>query len=145
MIWGEIVNTVRRLNFDFLNEFSIDPRVCLKEMSLRSDDFPYPEQVDDFDEWNEFIPSPELEDILPLHPVERILVEGPLLPIQKVNFHSKSDVDVLYAAILSLQKEWCEKLFISSPERLLFFEKSCISNALKTSTRLGFLKLNILP
>ncbi len=144
MIWGEIVNSVRRFNFDFLNEFSLDPKIYLKEMSLKSDDFPYPEQVDDFDEWNEFIPSSELEDILPLHPVERVLVEGPLLPIQKVAFHSKSEVDVLFASIFSLQKEWCEKLKISSPERLQFIEKSCIANALKTSTRLGFLKLNAL-
>jgi hypothetical protein len=145
MIWGEIVNSVRRIHFDFLNEFGIDPRLCLKDVPLTTEGFPYPEQIDDFDEWNEYIPSPEVEDILPLHPVERILIEGPLLPIQKVAFHSKSEVDVLFASLLGLQKEWCEKLNITSPERFHFLERYSASNALKISTRLGFFKLNAIP
>lgn len=144
MIWGEIVNSVRSFNYDFLSEFRLDPKLCLKEMQLAAADFPYPEQIDDFDEWNEFIPGNGLEDILPLHPVERVLVEGPLLPIQKIDFNSKSEVDVLYAAIFSLQKEWCDQLKLTTPERMLFLEKSCVSNALRISNRLGFIKLNAL-
>lgn len=142
MIWGEIVNTVRQFHCDFFQEFHLDPRLCTKETELNTADFPYPTQVDDFDEWNEFIPPPEWEDILPLHPVERILVEGPLLPIQKLEFHSKSEVDVLFAAILSLHKEWCLAHKLSTPERILFLEKRCVANALKIATRLGYLKLN---
>ncbi len=143
MIWGEIVNSVRSLHSSFFREFSLDPKLSTQDVELTSTrNLQFPELIDDFDEWDEFIPEEGLEDIIPLHPVERALVEGPLMPIQKIHFHSKNEIDILFASILSLEKEWCEKVKLASPDRFQFIENALVVQALKTSKRSGFIKLS---
>jgi len=143
MIWGEIVNSVRSVHLSLLHEFAFDPKVMLKDVEFSEDPatFPFPKELDDFDEWDELLPIPALEDILPLHPVERVLLEGPILPIQKVEFQSKIELEGLFISILNYEKEWASKLKLMTPSMEKFLERACASQALKLSTRLGFNKL----
>lgn len=106
--------------------------------------FPFPEAEDDFDEWTEIELAPEIQDVIPLHSVERVLIEGPILPIQKIKFHSKNEIDALFGSILRLEKEWCEKTKIASPDKILFIENDCTLQALRIAGKAGFNKLTAL-
>lgn len=142
MIWGEVINSVRHIHLSFIQEFTVEPKLLLKDIELKNAaHVMFPEALDDFDEWDEFIPSPQLEDILPLHPVERVLLEGPLLPIQKVSFKTLSEVELLFRSIFILEKEWMEILSLQNPSTEKFMERASASQALRLSTRLGFRKL----
>ena len=142
MIWGEVINGVRGLHLKLIKDFAVDPKTFLKDQELRIEGFPYPEAKDDFDEWDEFPLEADLQDVIPLHPVERVLIEGSILPIQKVSFHSKNEIDVLFGSILRLEKEWLEKLRLDSPDKLQFVENDCAVQALRISTKAGFSKLS---
>ena len=139
MIWGEVINSVRNLHLKLHQEFSLDPKLFLKDVELQSAaDFPFPNAEDDFDEWDEYSIPPELADVIPLHSVERALIEGPILPIQKVKFQSKNEIDSLFGSILRLEKEWCEKTKTASPDKILFIENDCTLQALRISAKAGF-------
>ncbi len=144
MIWGEVINCVRTLHLDLMNEFAVDSRLFSKDLELKAASIPFPEAIDDFDEWLEPILPESLQDVIPLHPVERALIEGPLLPIQKVSFNTKSDVDALFAAIIACEKEWCEKNGVSTPAKMQFIENYFVVQALKISVRAGFGKITAL-
>ncbi len=142
MIWGEVINSVRSLHLKLVQEFGLDPKHFLRDVDLNLSGIPFPESEDDFEEWSEF-PLPEsLTDVIPLHSVERALVEGPILPIQKVRFHSKNDVDMLFGAILRLEKEWMDKTKTTSADKLLFIENDCTLQALRVSAKAGLSKLS---
>jgi hypothetical protein len=141
MIWGEVVNSVRNLHLKLHQEFAIDPKLFLKDVEINGLDFPFPEAEDDFDEWQEIELEASIQDIIPLHSVERVLIEGPILPIQKVKFHSKNEIDTLFGSILRMEKEWCEKNKISSPDKILFIENDCTLQALRIAAKAGFNKL----
>jgi hypothetical protein len=143
MIWGEVINSVRSAHLSLIHEFNIDPKIFLNdiEFTRAKTEFPFPQEIDDFDEWDELLPVPALEDILPLHPVERVLLEGPILPIQKIQFQSKIELDGLFITILNYEKEWAEKSKIMTPAIEKFLERIYASQALKLATRLGFSRL----
>jgi len=142
MIWGEVINLVRHIHLGLLQEFSLEPTLLMKDIELKgASDFVFPDAVDDFEEWDELVPSPSLEDILPHHPVERVLLEGPLLPIQKVKFHSLKEAEKLFENVLKLEKEWASELKILTPDFEKFLGHFCQAQALKLSTRLGFRKI----
>jgi hypothetical protein len=142
MIWGEVVNSVRSLHLGLIHEFSLDPKLFLKDVELKNGvHLHFPEALDDFDEWDELIPPPSLEDVLPIHPVERVILEGPLLPIQKVNFNSQAELELLFQSIFILEKEWLKAVGTLNPNIEKFMERGCAVQALKLSTRLGFRKL----
>ncbi len=138
MIWGEVINSVRKLHLDLIQEFSISPKLLAQDLELPWDRIAFPEAVDDFDEWEELPLPSELQDLIPLHPVERALIEGPLLPIQLVRFRSKREVESLFSAISSLEKDWLQKTRTFSPDKAQFIETFCSVQALKTSVRAGF-------
>jgi hypothetical protein len=138
MIWGEIINSVRKLHLDLLQEFSIAPKLLTEDVELPANLVAFPEAVDDFDEWEELPLPPELQDVVPLHPVERALIEGPLLPIQLVRFRSKREIENLFSSIATLEKCWLEKTRSLSPDKTHFIETFCSVQALKTAVRAGF-------
>ena len=142
MIWGEVINSVRSLHLKLVQEFGVDPKVFTRDIELNLSGIPFPESEDDFEEWDELPLPPELTDVIPLNSVERALVEGPILPIQKVKFHSKSEIDTLFGAILRLEKEWCEKAKILSADKLLFIENDCTLQALRLSAKAGLSRLS---
>ena len=144
MIWGEIINAVRNLHRDLVEEFSVPPALYAADQELKIGLLPFPEALDDFDEWSEpAFPEP-LSDLIPLHPVERALVEGPLLPIQKIRFGSKSEIDSLFASIIGLEKEWFVKSGLGSPDKVQYLENYLVVQALKLSVRAGFGKITSL-
>lgn len=138
MIWGEVINSVRKLHMDLLQEFTLSPQLFTQDIELPADFVVFPEAIDDFDEWEELPLPPELQDVVPLHPVERALIEGPLLPIQLVRFRSKREIETLFSSISALEKCWLEKARTLSPDKVQFIETFCSVQALKTAVRAGF-------
>ena len=141
MIWGEIINSVRKIHLDLIEECSVPSLLTARDIELESSKLPFPEAIDDYDEWEEFPLPKDLQDVIPLHAVERALIEGPLLPIQHIRFHSSTDVERLFASILTLEKEWLQKSKILTPDKVQFLENACAVGALKISVRAGFQKL----
>jgi hypothetical protein len=141
MIWGEIINSVRKIHLDLVQECSVPAALVSRDAELDPAGISFPESVDDFDEWEE-IPLPvELQDVIPLHPVERALVEGPVLPIQHVRFVSAAEIERLFASILALEKDWLTRIASLTPDRVRFLENAIAVQALKLSVRAGFRSL----
>ena len=141
MIWGEVINSVRRIHFDLVAEFGVPLKAFTDDAELTLEEIPFPQSIDDFDEWDELPLPPELADILPLAPVERALLEGPLLPIQQVRFEAIRTIETLFASILRLEKSWLEKRNLSSEDKIRFLENSCAVQSLKLSVKAGFNRL----
>ncbi len=144
MIWGEVINALRSLHRDLVVEFSVPPTRYAEDRELQRDLVAFPAALDDFDEWIEPTLEENLSDLIPLHPVERVLVEGPLLPIQKIEFSSKAEIDALFASIISLEKEWFEKSGLVSTDKIQYTENFLVVQALKLSVRAGFGKITAL-
>jgi hypothetical protein len=141
MIWGEIINSVRKIHLDLIEECSVPVSLTSRDVELNTSSLPFPEAIDDYDEWEELSLPKELQDLIPLHAVERALIEGPLLPIQHIRFHSFLEVERLFASILTLEKEWLQKSKLLTPDKVHFLENACAVGALKISVRSGFQKL----
>ncbi len=141
MIWGEIINPVRKLHLDLARDFSVPAALFSKDVELLSAAIPFPEAIDDFDEWDEIPLPPALQDLVPLHPVERALLEGPLLPIQHVRFASVGGIEELMAAILTLEKEWLHHHRVFTEDKAGFLVNFAAATSLKLSVRAGFGKL----
>jgi hypothetical protein len=142
MIWGEVINSIRKLHLDLIQVFSLSPKLYSADIELPPALIGFPEALDDFDEWDELPLPPELQDLVPLHPVERALIEGPLLPIQLVRFRSRREIESLFSSITTLEKSWLEKSGAGSPDKIHFIETFCSVQALKTAVRAGFRPLH---
>jgi hypothetical protein len=138
MIWGEVINALRNLHRDLVVEFSVPPALFSEDRELQREIVVFPAALDDFDEWIEPVFEEPLAELIPLHPVERVLVEGPLLPIQKIKFASKAEIDALFASMISLEKEWFTKCGIASLDKTQYIENFLVVQALKLSVRAGF-------
>lgn len=144
MIWGEVINALRNLHRDLVVEFSVPPARYAEDRELKREIVTFPAALDDFDEWIEPALEEALADVVPLHPVERILVEGPLLPIQKIAFTSKAEIDALFASLITLEKEWFEKCGLASDDKTQYIENFLVVQALKLSVRAGFGRITAL-
>lgn len=142
MIWGEVLNAVRSLHLELIEQFQIQPKAFTQDIELEgAKHFPYPESTEDFEEW-EWIHLPEtIQDALELHPVERALIEGPLLPIERVLIRDEKQFQALQDAVFNLEKEWLEKARLSSPDKLLMIEQSLKIQWLKLQGRSGLKRL----
>jgi len=141
MIWGEVINSIRQLHLDLVQEFSLDPALYTRDIEITPIPIPFPEYLDDFEEWDELSVPSELQDLLPLHPVERALIEGPLLPIQIIKFKNPREIELLFAAVLGLEKSWLDQNKKLSPDKIKFMESFFSVQTLKLSVRAGFQKL----
>jgi len=136
MIWGEFINQLRCLHVDFIEAFRVHPSVFSHDVELSVHTFPYPKDADDFGDWNPPRFEPALEESLELHPVERVLMEGPLLPIHELKLNDQ-DWSALQAAILALEKEWLTKNKLHTPEHLEFIEKNLGARFVQLQRRSG--------
>ena len=134
MIWGELINQIRNLHLELLDQFSILPIIFTRDIELNTTGFPFPSFADDFDEWEQPALPNKILEALEFHSVERALLEGPLLPIQKVVMNEES-WDILFQAILQLEKEWLEKSKIFTPEKLSFIEQNLRAKFLQLRRR----------
>ncbi len=137
MIWGEIINSVRRLHLFLVQEFAIDPALFTRDIPVAGVSIPFPDSIDDFEEWEETPLPAELHDLLPLHPVERALIEGSLLPIQIVRFKSTREIESLFEAIGALERNWMEASGTTSPERFKSVQNFLRAETLKLQVRAG--------
>jgi len=144
MIWGEVINAVRKLHLDLIRDFQVPQALCTRDLELPEGILPFPRAIDDFDEWEEEPLPADLQDLLPLHPVERTLIEGPLLPIQRVEFETREEIERLFAAILTLEKSWLSQNRLETVDRIGFIENFCTIQTLKFSVRAGFRMLSAL-
>jgi hypothetical protein len=138
MIWGELVNSVRNLHLHLVQDFAVDPALYTRDIPVAEVPIPFPESVDDFEEWEEPAVPADLQDLLPLHPVERVMIEGPVLPIQIIRFRNVREIRSLFDAVLILEKEWLEKTGNFSNERIGAVRSFLKAEELKLSVRAGF-------
>ena len=142
MIWGEVVNAVRSLHLEMMEQFQIQPKLFQTDFELESSKrLVFPNSTGDFEEW-EWITLPDaIQEALELHSVERALVEGPLMPIEQVKIQNQDEMNALYDSVLRLEKEWLEQARISSPDKILFIEQSLKIKWLKLQGRAGLNRL----
>lgn len=136
MIWGDFINQIRSLHLELMEQFSIQPAQFTADIELQSSGFPFPETGEDFGDWDPPAQPDRIQEALEFHPVERAMVEGPLLPIQEV-IVKKEDWERLYQAILGLEKEWLVKSKISNPEASAFVEQNLKAKFLQLQRRSG--------
>jgi hypothetical protein len=139
MIWGEIINATRRLHQDFLDYSHTPLKTFIQDQTLPSSaGFPFPEAAIDYADWEpvEFANS-EIQEALELHPVERVLLEGPILPIQMVSMNAKL-LDNIYLRILKLETEWCQSVQLDTDLNFQFIEQTFAKRWLKVRTKAGF-------
>ncbi len=123
MIWGELINQIRTLHLELLDQYSIQPILFTADVELSTENFPFPASDDDYGDWEPIALPEKIAEALEFHPVERALLEGTLLPIQEVMMKNE-DWEPLYQAILQLEKEWLMKANLFSPEKLTFIEQN---------------------
>jgi hypothetical protein len=142
MIWGEVVNAVRSLHLEMMDQFQIQPRTYAQDIELiGARDITFPDSSENFEEWDWPEIPPGIQEALELHPVERALLEGPLLPIESVKIIDEAHLESLLQTVIALEKEWLEKARIHSPEKFLFIEQSLKLKWLKLQTRAGLKRL----
>jgi hypothetical protein len=142
MIWGEVINAVRSLHLELIEQFQLPLKTLTQDLELESaKNFIYPGSTENFEEW-EWISLPEpVQEALELHPVERALIEGPLLPIECIRIRDHAEMQAIYEAVFALEKEWLEKARVTSPDKTLFIEHSLKLKWLKLQTRAGLNRL----
>lgn len=123
MIWGELITQIRNLHLELLDQYSLQPTCFSQDMELQAEGFPYPASNGEYGDWEPTEIPAKIAEALEFHAVERVLLEGPLLPIQEVNI-SSDHWEPLYQAIFKLEVEWLQKAKLSSPDKLTFIEQS---------------------
>ena len=141
MIWGELINGIRNLHFEFLNQFELPVQVFLKEVELTRENFPYPPSAHEFGDWEPAHFPASINDGLEMHPVERVLLEGPLLPLEQVVLKSETQSSELFIAILNLEVEWIQKVGIFTPEKQNFFEQTIKNLRIRIQAKAGIGRL----
>jgi hypothetical protein len=136
MIWGEFINQIRNLHLELLDQFSIQPITFTGDVELQSEGFPFPETGDDFGEWETPVLPEKILEALEFHPVERVLLEGPIMPIQEVLINP-DQWESLYQAVMKLEKEWLTKTKLLSPDKLIFIEQNLRAKFLQLQRRSG--------
>lgn len=106
MTWGVVIQELRRFHLSLLEQ---TPSLFVPhspEFSLHTPESVFPKPTDDMEDWNEDELPEQIASWIEFHPVERALLEGPLLPIQKVSFSSESDFLHFVDAVIDLERRW---------------------------------------
>ena len=143
MTWGEVINGIRHLHFDFLNQFELPVQVFQKEVTLLSQNFPFPSSTQKFGEWEAASFPQSIADGLELHPIERVLLEGPILPIEIFSLQNTEQFNELYTAIFDLEKEWLLKTGLYEPSKVTFFEQNLKALQLRAQSKAGIGRLKV--
>ena len=134
MIWGQIINEVRSLHLEFLDQYSISPHQFSSDIELTVEQFPFPTLGENFEDWETTILPEKIQEALELHAVERALIEGPLLPIQEVLIQNH-EWETLILAILGLEKDWMIKTKLFTDEKYSFIELTLRAKLLQLQRR----------
>ena len=140
--WGEIVLTLRGLHLDFFNFSEINFSTFTQniELSGRSS-FPFPTVTGEFQDWDWDDREPPLQEALEMHPVERVLLEGPLLPIEVIQIDSMMQLNQMENILLNLEREWLEKLNLFTEENWNFIVENLKQRWIRVRARSGVIRL----
>jgi hypothetical protein len=136
MIWGDFINHIRTMHAECIEAFGIHPSVFSHDIELNSGAFPFPAEGDDFGEWDGAEFPSAIQEALELHPVERVLMEGQLMPIHEIKIR-EHDWAPLQQAILELEKDWLQKTKLFTPEKFSFVEKNLGARFVQLQRRAG--------
>lgn len=121
MIWGELVDQLREVHLGFLDQFGIHPRAFLQDCEIHCDDFPYPAASEDYGDWIPAEIPEKIAEAIELHPVERILLEGPILPIQEVRLN-QAEWNRILETLIRLERQWLSQTRLLNEESYQYFE-----------------------
>lgn len=136
MIWGDFINQIRNLHLELLDRYEIKPSSFTVDVELNVSNFPFPTAGDDYGEWETPQLPEKIMEAIEFHPIERVLLEGPLLPIQEVLI-STQQWNLLFQAMMKLENEWLNKMKIDSPERITFIEQNLRAKFIQLQKRSG--------
>ncbi len=117
MIWGDFIRLLRELHEEMFSYLKIPHSAAEADVTLDASAFPFPRSRNDFSDEEWF--GHDLE----LHPVERVLLEGPLLPIERVELTAEA-MQALHQAILALEKDWLTQTRRLNAESEKFLEST---------------------
>ena len=137
MIWGDVINQVRSLHLEMISQIKIDPTLILESLSFQNEPFSFPKPSGNFNDW---IPLP-VPEILEFHPVERFLIEGPLLPMDEFQFQNETEAAMAFQQIFELEKKWLQALQINSDAFISELEKFWKNEWLKFKNKVGYSRL----
>jgi len=120
MIWGEVINAVRSLHLKMLDEYNWTPTFIGNEVKFSESKFHFPKSKGNFSDWHE----KSIPDALEMHAVERVLLEGPLLPVEQIAIQNESEATIIFKQILFLEREWLQKQNIHNSDTVSFLEKN---------------------
>lgn len=121
MIWGELVDQLREVHLGFLDRFGIHPRAFLQECELLCDDFPFPTASEEYGDWSPAEIPEKIAEAIELHPVERVLLEGPILPIQEVRLN-QAEWNRISETLIRLERQWLSQARLLTDESFDYFE-----------------------
>ncbi len=136
MIWGEFINQIRNLHLELLDQYAILPSTYISDIELTTDGFPYPTAGDDYGDWETPALPEKILEALEMHPVERVLIEGPLMPIQEVVI-TPENWESLFTAVINLETEWLKKAKLFNPEKLAFIDQNLRAKFIQLQRRSG--------
>lgn len=140
MIWGEVVNEIRRFHLALAQQAPAILRPHSPDFTLDPQSIVFPDALDDMDDWDhEPIPL-KLAEWVEFHPVERALLEGPILPIQHVRFTNEAHFGEFAEAVVQLEKNWIARA-TRQGEVPADWEKELKSRLLRLQTRAGVRRL----
>jgi hypothetical protein len=144
MIWGDIINAVRSLHLNLIESLELRSEWFTQEMRLLPVELSFLPSTGQFTTWHAL----EVPAFLEFNPIERLLVEGPLLPTEKVTVPSESALAQLSQQLLILETEWLIQLSNEHREMTLepalkTLEQLWRSEWLRIQTKAGFNRLKV--
>lgn len=144
MIWGEVVEEIRRFHLALAQQVpTLTARPHSPEATLDPSLVPFPAAQDDGDAFDDWDPAPlegKLGEWIEFHPVERALLEGPLLPIQRIKFTNEAEYARFADAMVGLERAWIQSA--ARPGEIpAEWETELKSRLLRLQTKAGFRQL----
>lgn len=108
MIWGEVIQEIRRFHLALVEQVPTLFKPHSPDLTLEPA-VAFPASTGDMDDWNpDHLPS-SMAEWIEFHPVERVLLEGPLLPIEKVAFPTEHEFGNFASSIIELERNWIKR------------------------------------
>ncbi|MBS1958447.1 MAG: hypothetical protein JST80_03155 [Bdellovibrionales bacterium] len=141
MIWGEVIQEIRRFHLALVEQSPTLLKAHSPELALDGTAVPFPAATGDMDDWNpDHLPG-SIAEWVEFHPVERVLLEGPLLPIEKVNFPTDQEFTMFANSIVELEKNWMRRIGPGAANIPSNWEQELRSRLLRLQTRAGLRRL----
>ena len=144
MIWGDVINAIRSLHLNLMESLSLHSEWFSHEPVFTPIEISFLPSSGQFSTWK----SIEVPAFLEFSPIERRLLEGPLLPTEKVTIPNEQALAQLSAQILLLETEWLihvsnERREVQLESSLKTLEQLWRSEWLKIQTKTGFNRFKV--